>query len=86
MDDGEFVSRIQQRIEESTGSAARVRLDHENRRNIAVEFTDPATVLMGADALVYPGLARVFTQYAILCLREGRTVEQRDFTLFLRRN
>ena len=47
-----------------------VELGHDNPQGISVELSDPPRVVLGADALTYPGLARTFIQYAILCLKE----------------
>ena len=43
-------------------------------------------IVMGTDALKYPGLARMFMQYAILCLRQGQKIPTFEFLMFLRRN
>ena len=86
MDDSQFLAGIERRIEESVGAPVRVELDHDDRKGIAVEFSEPPRIVMGADVLTYPGLARTFIQYAIVCLREGRTVSQDEFHLFLQRN
>lgn len=87
MDDDAFIQRMRQRIEESTGVAVSLELDHDQPQEVEVFFTgDKPRVVMGADALEHAGLARMFIQYAILCIREGRKVEQEEFTRFLRRN
>lgn len=87
MDDVEFIRRMQERIEESTGVAVTLELDHDQPAEIDVFFTDDTPrVVMGADALEHAGLARMFIQYAILSIREGRKVDHEEFTRFLRRN
>lgn len=87
MDDGEFIQNMQKRIEESAGVAITLALDHDQREDIDVFFGGKTPrVVMGADALEHAGLARMFMQFAILCLREGRKVEQEEFLRFLRRN
>ena len=87
MDDAEFIRRMQERIEESTGVAVSLELDHDQRDEVEVFFTDAKPrVVMGADALDHAGLARMFIQYAILSIREGRKVDHEEFTRFLRRN
>lgn len=87
MDDAEFIQRMQQRIEESTGVAVALELDHEQPQEVEVFFTDAKPrVVMGADALEHAGLARMFIQYAILAITEGRQVEREEFLRFLRRN
>lgn len=87
MDDGEFILQMQKRIEESAGVSITLELDHDQPGEIDVFFGgETPRVLMGADALEHSGLARMFMQYAILSLREGRKVEQEEFFRFLRRN
>lgn len=87
MDDVTFLERLKQRLEEATGTPVKLELDPEERGRVAVDFSgEVPRVIFGADALVYPGLARMFLQYAILCLRERRRVDEQEFILFLRRN
>ncbi len=87
MDDDTFIHRMRQRIEESTGVTVALELDHEQPQEVEVFFTDDTPrVVMGADALEHAGLARMFIQYAILSIREGRKVDHEEFTRFLRRN
>ena len=87
MDDAEFIRRMRERIEESTGVAVSLELDHEHKDEVEVFFTGEAPrVVMGADALDHAGLARMFIQYAILSIKEGRKVDHEEFTRFLRRN
>ena len=87
MDDQTFIQRMQQRIEESAGVPVHLELDHDTPGEIDVILTTPTPrIIIGADALQHPGLARMFIQYAILCLRENRKVDHEEFTRFLRRN
>ena len=87
MDDQEFIQNMQKRIEDGAGVSITLELDQDQRADIDVFFSgEKPRVLMGADALEYAGLARMFMQFAILCLREGRKVEQDEFLRFLRRN
>ena len=87
MDDAEFLHRIQQRIEESTGVRVIIELDHKEPGLIDVSVDGPQPrVLMGANALKHAGLARMFIQYAILCIRENRQVGHEEFERWLRRN
>lgn len=87
MQDEEFIRRMQQRIEESTGVVVALELDHDTPGEVDVFLTGPQPrVVMGADALKHAGLARMFIQYAILCITENRKVDQDEFTRFLRRN
>ena len=87
MDDEEFIQRMQQRIQESTGVTVELEVDHEQPGEIDVFLNGPQPrVVMGADALKHAGLARMFIQYAILCVNENRKVDHDEFTRFLRRN
>ena len=87
MDDDEFIRRMKRRIQQSGGFTVELEVDHQNPRNVAVDFSESMPrVVFGADALEYPGMARMFMQHAILCLREHRQVDEQEFLLFLRRN
>lgn len=87
MDDAEFLRRLQERIERSTGTAIELALDYDNPGRVAVDLHGPLPkVIFGVHILKYPGLARMFMQYAILCLRERRPVKEQEFLLYLRRN
>ena len=87
MDDEEFIQRMQQRIQESTGVTVELEVDHEQPGEVDVFLNGPQPrVVMGADALQHAGLARMFIQYAILCVNENRKVDHDEFTRFLRRN
>lgn len=87
MDDTEFLQRLKERIESSTAVTVEVDLDTEDPCNVSVDFTAAVPrVIVGADALKYPGLARMLMQYAILCLKTGRVAPQEEFLAFLRRN
>lgn len=87
MDDTEFLQRLKERIESSTDVTVEVDLDTDDPCNVSVDFTSAVPrVIVGADALKYPGLARMLMQYAILCLKTGRVAPQEEFLAFLRRN
>ncbi len=87
MDDEAFIQNMQKRIEESTGVAITLEINDDQREDIDVLFSgETPRVVMGADALEHAGLARMFMQFAILSLREGRKAEQEEFLRFLRRN
>ena len=87
MDDSEFIQRMQQRIEESTGVTVSLELDHDLPGEVDVILSgERPRIILGADALEHAGLARMFLQYAILCITEGRKVDQEEFTRWLRRN
>ncbi|MBI4336569.1 MAG: hypothetical protein HY683_01890 [Chloroflexi bacterium] len=87
MENEEFLRRAQQRIEQSTGKAIELAVQQDQPRSVKIDFsTAVPKVYFGADALVYPGMARMFIQYAILSLREGRRISEEEFLHFLRRN
>ena len=87
MEDEEFIQRMQQRIQESTGVTVSLEVDHDQPGDVDIFFSGPQPrVVMGSDALKHAGLARMFIQYAILCVNENRKVDNDEFTRFLRRN
>ena len=87
MDDDQFIQNMQKRIEESAGVAITLDFDKDHPEDIDVVFGgETPRVVMGSDAMEHAGLARMFMQFAILSLREGRKVEQEEFLRFLRRN
>ncbi|MBI4233971.1 MAG: hypothetical protein HY686_05965 [Chloroflexi bacterium] len=87
MEDLEFLRRIKERIQQGTGVSVELELSREERASVSVDFSTPVPrIVFGADALTYPGLARMFMQYAVLCLRERRKVSEEEFLRFLRRN
>lgn len=87
MDDAEFLRRLQERIERSAGENIELVVDYDHPGRVAVDFSGARPkVILGAHALKYPGLARMFMQYAMLALRQRRPIQEQEFLLFLRRN
>ncbi len=87
MDDTEFLRKLQDKIEGATGTPIQLEIDREDKRRLLVDLgTTPVKVTLGADVLENAGLARMFSQYAILCLKERRVVQEQEFLLYLRRN
>ncbi len=87
MEDEEFLAQLKQKVEASAGSAIDLQIDQEDKRKLVVDFTGGTPqVVFGADVIEYPGLARMFSQYAILSIRERRQVSEMEFQMFLRRN
>lgn len=87
MNDEAFIKNMQKRIEESTGVPITLEFDHDERQEIDVLFSgETPRIVMGSDALEHAGLARMFMQFAILSLREGRKAKQEEFLRFLSRN
>jgi hypothetical protein len=87
MEDTEFLQKLKEKIEASTGTPIHLEIDREDKRRLLVDLgTSPVKVTLGADVLENAGLARMFSQYAILCLKERRVVQEQEFLLYLRRN
>ena len=87
MDDDEFVDRMKEKIESAAETLIELIIDDQDKRRLDVDLSEPTPkVTFGSDALLHSGLARMFSQYAILCLKERRLVEQEEFLLFMRRN
>ena len=87
MDDDEFIDRMKEKIESTAETLIELVIDDQDKRRLEVDLSESRPkVIFGSDALLYSGLARMFSQYAILCLKERRLVEQQEFLLFMRRN
>ena len=87
MEDLEFIQRLKEKIESISGTAIDLEIDREEQRRCSIDLSMPVPrVVFGSDALSQAGLARMFSQYAILCLKERRQVGEAEFRLFLRRN
>ncbi len=89
MDDATFLVKTKEKIEKAVGCPIELRLGYESKGagRVAVDFSGAVPVVtFGADALKHAGLARMFSQYAILCLKERHQVSEQEFFLFLRRN
>ncbi len=87
MDDKEFIDRLRSKMETSTGVAVDLVIDRQDKRHLSIDFTTKTpSIVFGADVLEHPGLARMFSQYAILCINQRREVTELEFLMFLRRN
>lgn len=87
MEDDQFIVRIRDRIERGSKTDVRLDIDYEDPATFQIEFSvGQPRVVLGAGVLEHAGLARLYMEYAILCLREGRMVGQEEFLVFLRRN
>lgn len=87
MEDKDFLSQLKSKMESNTGSPIDLEIDQENKRQLSVDFSGSCPkVVFGADVIEYPGLARMFSQYAILSIKERREVGETEFLAFLRRN
>ena len=87
MDDRQFVSRIQEKIERSTGLSIELRLDHDETSQLQVEFNrEVPLVVVGANVLQFSGFARMCIEYAVASIREQRPINELEFHLRLARN
>jgi len=87
MDDSEFIAKLKSKIETASGASITLEIDHNDKRRLSIDLGTPAPrVVFGADAIEHAGLARMFSQYAILCLKGRRQVSEEEFLAFLRRN
>ena len=87
MDDAEFIDQLKAKLESTTGTPIELEIDRGDPKRLSVDFSGLfPKVSLGSDVLEYPGLARMFSQFAILSIRERREVSEMEFTAFLRRN
>ena len=87
MEDQEFIERLKEKVEVNAGTAIDLEIDKQEERRLSVDFSGPLPrVVFGSGVLSYPGLARMFSQFAILSIKERRQVSEMEFLLFLRRN
>ncbi|MFQ5861267.1 MAG: hypothetical protein ACE5IG_06950, partial [Dehalococcoidia bacterium] len=72
MDNQEYLERIRRKIQARTGLEVELVLETEDKGQVAVDLSGPVPrVIMGADVLQYPGLARMGIEYAVACLQKG---------------
>ena len=87
MDDEEFASRIQDKIERSTGQSIELRVDHEEAGQLQVEFNrEVPLVVVGANVFEFSGFARMCIEYAVASIRVQRPIDMLEFHLLLARN
>ena len=87
MEDHDFIEKLKEKVESTAGTAIDFEIDEQDQRRLSVDLSTPLPkVVFGSDVMTYPGLARMFSQYAILCLKENREVSEDEFLQFLRRN
>jgi hypothetical protein len=87
MDDQEFLARLKEKIERSTGREIELVLDREEKVRIAIDLKAPVPrVILGFGVLKYPGLARMGVEYAVACIKRGRRVTPLEFVAILQRN
>ncbi len=87
MDDQEFASRIQEKIERSTGQSIELRVDHQETGQLQVEFNrEVPLVVVGANVFQFSGFARMCIEYAVASIRAQRPIDLLEFHLLLARN
>ncbi len=87
MDDQEFASRIQDKIERSTGQSIELRVDHQETGRLHVEFNrEVPLVVVGANVFQFSGFARMCIEYAVASIRVQRPIDLLEFHLLLARN
>ena len=87
MDDQEFASRIQDKIERSTGQSIELRVDHQETGQLQVEFNrEVPLVVVGSNVFIYSGFARMCIEYAVASIRVQRPIDVLEFHLLLARN
>ena len=87
MEDQEFINQLKDKLEFTTGTPVELEIDRADPKRFSVDFSGGMPLVsLGSDVLEYPGLARMFSQFAIISIRERREVSELEFTLFLRRN
>lgn len=87
MDDEEFASQIQDKIERSTGMSIELRIDHDETGQLQVEFNrEVPLVVIGANVFQFSGFARMCIEYAVASIREKRPIDVLEFHLLLARN
>lgn len=87
MDDTTFIDQLKSKVETSSGTNIELEIDRNDARRLSIDFSGPTPkVSLGFDVMEYPGLARMFSQYAILAIRQHREIGELEFLSFLRRN
>ncbi len=87
MDDQEFLERIKAKIESGTGAEIRLSVDNvdKNATNVALDGKVPE-VIVGSNALLYSGFARICIEYAVASIRRGKKLGMLEFHILLARN
>ncbi|MSQ06571.1 MAG: hypothetical protein EXR54_01360 [Dehalococcoidia bacterium] len=87
MDDGQFLRRIQDKIERMAGRSIELQVDREEATQIRVELERPVPlVVLGSDIFQYSGFARMCVEYVVESLRKHRAIDTLEFHLLLARN
>ncbi len=87
MDDEQFVHRISEKIEQSTGRRVHVEIDREDASKLEVELErEVPLVVLGANIFQYAGFARMCIEYATASIKQERQIDMLEFHLLLARN
>lgn len=87
MDDSAFVEAIKAKIERLTGRSISLIIEEDdpNALEIGLDLPVPEVVL-GSDAIRYPGFARMCIEYAVASISLDREIGSLEFHLLLARN
>lgn len=87
MDDQEFLERIKAKIESAAGAEIRLLVDNvdKNATNVELDGEVPE-VILGSNALLYSGFARICIEYAVASIRRGKKLGMLEFHILLARN
>jgi predicted LPLAT superfamily acyltransferase len=87
MDDGQFLRRIQDKIERMAGRPIELQVNQEEATQILVELERPVPlVVLGSHIFQYSGFARMCVEYVVASLRQRRAIDTLEFHLLLARN
>jgi hypothetical protein len=87
LDDEQFVHRISEKIQQSTGRQVRVEIDHQDATKLEVELgPEVPLVVLGANIFEYAGFARMCIEYATASIKQERPIDMLEFHLLLARN
>lgn len=87
MDDQKFLERIKAKIESAAGAEIRLLVDNvdKNATNVELDGEVPE-VILGSNALLYSGFARICIEYAVASIRRGKKLGMLEFHILLARN
>ncbi|MBM3941586.1 MAG: hypothetical protein FJ316_01415 [SAR202 cluster bacterium] len=87
MEDGQFLGRIQEKIERMAGRAIELQVDRAEATQIRVELErEVPLVVLGSDIFQYAGFARMCIEYVVASLKQRRAIDTLEFHLLLARN
>jgi hypothetical protein len=87
MDNEEFISRIQEKIERLTQHPIELMIDEVEPNQLQVDFDrEVPRVVLGTNIYKYAGFARMCVEYAVESIRKQRPIDVLEFHLLLARN